>query len=274
MPRLQTLLTSFLLALGLALGLAACGGGGSSSSTPLNVSPGVYSSSANNDEILVVLVRNTFDAQTPNWFGLKFTNGSADPDFYAASISNIGTSSPSGTSTKYFQNISNLTRTGTTSLSMPTETKLSSTVALQSDGQENANTLTWQTDALNTNQYVFGVSATSLTGSWTGRWSYGAGSAGSQNLDIQAGQASASQSIGSNCPIGSAQLSPLENGVNVYSVQLSVSAATLCTAFNQAAVSFKGLAYISTSPISGKTRRLNLMAVSTNGKAIFYRGDQ
>ena len=257
----------------LAWGLTACGGGGSGP-TPLNVSAGVYNTTANNDELLVILVRNSVDAQTPNWFGLKFTNNSLDPDLYSGQLTGLGGSTVSGAITKHFQNNSGLTRTGRAVLTMPLDTRLSNSLSLDADGVESASSLSWQTDGLSSNQYVFAVSAApNLTGSWMGRWSYGAGSAGNQTFTLNLGQATAGQSVGNNCPISSAQLTPLENNVNVYGVQLNIAAATLCTAFGQAAVSLKGLAYVTTSPIAGKTKRLNLVAVSASGKGIFFRGD-
>lgn len=270
MPHLQTLLTSFLL----ALGLAACGGGGGSTSTPLNVSAGLYNNTANGDEIVTLLVNNSsVPSQTPNWFGIKFTNGNNNPDLYSAFITGFGGSTLSGTATKHFQGVSS-PRTGNASLTMPLETKLASNLSFVATSQENASSLSWQTDQLNIGQYNYNSTASSLSGTWTGKWYFGLNTSNDKSLVLNQGQVTGSQSVITNCNLENTQLTAI-SGVNVYSVTLYITTNTNCTlsSSNTGPTLYKGLAFVTNNPVAGKTSRLQIMATGTDGKAVFFRGD-
>ena len=258
--------------------LQGCGGGGSSSPA-LNVSGGVYSNTANGDEIITILAPETLiSSPTPNWFGIKFTNGNNYPDLYTSRVTGVGTPTATGsTTTKHFQGISSPRTGASASLTMPLNTRLSSTISIDSTPQENALTLNWLTDQLGADQYAYAATASSLTGTWIGKWYFGVNTSNDKSLILSAGSVTGSQSVITDCNLDNTQITPL-SGANLYEVTLYVSINTNCTLSNSntQATLYKGLAFVINNPIPGKTSRLQLMASATDGshKAVFFRGDQ
>ena len=254
--------------------LTGCGGGGGSSSPATPVTAGVYSNTANGDEIVTVLAPESLVASsTPNWFGFKFTNGNNYPDLYSARVTGVGsTSASSSTATKHFQGISSPRTNGTASISMTLADRLSNGLSFAGNSQESALSINWLTDQLGSTQYVYASVATALSGNWTGKWYFGLNTSNDKTLTLSSGNVTGSQSVITNCNLESSQINPL-NGVNLYEVSLYISVNTNCTlsSSNTQPTLYKGLAFMD-SP-SGGSHRLQIMAASTDGKALFFRSN-
>ena len=83
------------------------------------------------------------------------------------------------------------------------------------------------------------------------------------------------QNLNAYCSLESTQLTPL-NSINLYGVSLSISVNTNCTlsTSNTQATPYQGLAFVISNPTSGVASRLYIMASASDGKAVFFKGDQ
>ena len=264
----QTLLTRLLLALGLALGLAACGGGGSSS-TPLNVSPGVYSGTINNKEWLTVLTPN--QSGSNNWFSLYFINDV--PDVYSGVFSVIGSSTLNSSSVSFFRYPS--VRTGTGSMTSPAVGQISQTLSFPSVGIVPAEVVTVSPSKPNLSTFNFDTASSlaALQGTWTGRLSYGKGSVTPYSLDINAygSLVVPTSNFDTDCRISSGSLSQYGGNVNLFTVQMHIPQTTVCDLSKDTVggVDLTGIAYISSNPT-----RLQIIATLSGGKGLSFRADR
>lgn len=253
MPRLQTLLTSFLL----ALGLAGCGGGGSSSSTPLNVSPGVYSGTVEGSQWLTVLLPDTV---TTNWYSLHYPTNNAD--LYSGKFSGVGSSAPSAATGEliYFPSNAKPLHSGSGSMSAPTSTSISTNVSFLQAGSDPGKNVSASLNALTTTSRL-----ADLQGAWNGQISYGDGAVVNNKtitLTTSSTSASAAAFDFTSCMISNINFTP-SNDINVFNVSLQLDAQTGCR-FTEApaATSFTmtGVGVITTSP-----KTLYFIAIKTSG---------
>jgi hypothetical protein len=253
MPRLQTLLTSFLL----ALGLAACGGGGGSTSTPLNVSPGVYSGTVDGGQWLSVLLPDTV---TTNWYTLHYPSNNAD--LYSGKFRSVGTATPSAASGDlvYFPSNARPLHNGSGNMSAPTSTSISTNLEILAANADPGKSVSASLTALTTTARL-----ADLQGAWNGQISYGDGAVVSNKtitFTTSSTAASAAAFDFTSCMISNVTLTP-SSDIHVFNVSLQLDAQTGCR-FTEApaATSFTmtGVAVITTSP-----RTLYFLAIKTSG---------
>lgn len=255
MPCLQTLITSCLLAL--TLGLAGCGGGGSSSSTPLNVSPGVYSGTVEGGQWLSVLLPDTV---TTNWYALHYPTNNAD--LYSGKFRGVGAAAPSAASgdVVYFPTTSRPLHSGSGNMSAHASASLTTNLDILAANADPGKSVRASLTALTTT-----ASLTDLQGAWNGEISYGDGAVVSNKtitFTTSSTAASAAAFDFTSCMISNVSLTP-SSDINVFNVSLQLDAQTGCR-FTEApaATSFTmtGVGVITASP-----KTLYLLAVKTSG---------
>ena len=270
--------------------VVACGGGSStptatdpsnpSSTTPpavnpntsSTVSPGVYTASPNGIEITSIVMRTSAtNAALAQFYALQF-NSPLDPDIYSGSLSGIGSNSANSSNLAYFQNVSGTLRTGTASMTAPSAGLLKTTVSYTATSTEGARELTW--DATPDIRLKLETAATleTIQGKWVGRWSYAYGNIENFSLSISdTGVASSSMTFQSDCQISNGNVAPAIGGVNLFSVSFNVPNATQCFLKSQ---NMTGVAYVTSSPVSGKTQRLQWLAIAPDGRGVSFRADR
>ncbi len=256
MPCLQTLITSCLLAL--TLGLAGCGGGGSSSSTPLNVSPGVYSGTVDGGQWLTVLLPDTV---ATNWYSLHYPTNNAD--LYSGKFSGVGSSAPSAATGElvYFPSNAKPLHSGSGSMSAPTSTSISTNVNILQSGADPGKNVSASLNALTTTSQL-----ADLQGTWTGEISHG-NIAVIPNKDIvfsiNGNSGSAADFNFTSCAISNVTFTP-SSQINVFNVSLQLAALGGCQ-FSEAnpdvfTFTMTGIAVITSSP-----KTLYFLAIKTSG---------
>ena len=290
---LGTWLVSF-LSLTLAALITACGGGTSTTAaldpsvpdvTPLpltppvvnpntstTVTPGVYTALLNGKEVTSIVMRNSStNSASAQLYALQFT-APLDPDIYAGSLSGIGSNLATISKLTYFQNVSGTLRSGTASLTVPSAGLLKTTVSYSATPTEGARDLTWFANPDNRLKLDTPALLETIQGKWVGRWSYAYGYIDNFSLTISdTGVVSSSMTFQSDCQISNGSVSPALGGVNLFSVSFAVPNATQCFVKSQ---SLTGVAYVTSSPVSGKTQRLQWIATTADGRGVSFRADR
>jgi hypothetical protein len=75
----------------------------------------------------------------------------------------------------------------------------------------------------------------------------------------------------SDCQISNGSVSPALGGVNLFSLSFAVPNATQCFVKSQ---NLTGVAYVNSSPASGKTQRLQWIATTADGRGVSFRADR
>ena len=273
--------------------LVACGGGSASftladpsdpsnpsSTTPpvvnpntsTTVSPGVYTALLNGKEITSIVMRTSAtNAAAAQLYALQF-NSPLDPDIYSGSLSGIGSNSANISNLAYFQNVSGTLRTGTANLTVPNAGLLKTTVSYTATSTEGARDLTWYANPDSRLKPDTTATLESIQGKWVGRWSYAYGYIENFSLSISdTGVASSSMSFQSDCQISSGTLAPAVGGVNLFSISFNVPNATQCFLKSQ---NMTGVAYVTSSPVPGKSQRLQWLAITPDGRGVSFRADR
>ena len=283
-----------LLSLTLAALVTACGGGTSTTAgsdpsvpdvTPLpitppvvnpntstTVAPGVYTALLNGKEVTSIVMRNSStNSASAQLYALQFT-APLDPDIYAGSLSGIGSNLATISKLTYFQNVSGTLRSGTASLTVPSAGLLKTTVSYSATPTEGARDLTWFANPDNRLKLDTPALLETIEGKWVGRWSYAYGYIDNFSLTISdTGVVSSSMTFQSDCQISNGSVSPALGGVNLFSVSFAVPNATQCFVKSQ---SLTGVAYVTSSPVSGKTQRLQWIATTADGRGVSFRADR
>jgi hypothetical protein len=111
-----------------------------------------------------------------------------------------------------------------------------------------------------------------IEGKWVGRWSYAYGYIDNFSLTFSdTGVVSSSMTFQSDCQISNGSVSPALGGVNLFSVSFAVPNATQCFVKSQ---NLTGVAYVTSSPASGKTQRLQWIATTADGRGVSFRADR
>ena len=279
--------------------LSACGGGTSTatSADPTNnspnpitppvvnpntsatVSPGVYTALWNGKEITSIVFQTASPANnTAQFYALQFN--SPDPDIYAGTATGVGTNTASIVKLTYFQNISGSLRTGTASLSVPSAGLLKTVVSYAATSTEGARDLTWYANPDNALKLDTPALASQLAGRWTGRWTYAFGFIENFSLTFTADPSSSepnrlsttsSTLFQQDCQMTLGEAIPALGGVNLFSVSFKVPQATQCFLKNQ---TLTGVAYVISSPVAGKTQRLQWLAIAADGRGVSFRADR
>ena len=286
-------LVSF-LSLTLAALVTACGGGTSTTAdsdpnipgvTPLPitppvvnpntstvVTPGVYTALLSGKEVTSIVMRNSsINSASAQLYALQFT-APLDPDIYAGSLSGIGSNLATISKLTYFQNVSGSLRTGSASLTVPSAGLLKTTVSYSATPTEGARDLTWFANPDNRLKLDTPALLESIQGKWVGRWSYAYGYIDNFSLTVSdTGVVSSSMTFQSDCQISNGSVSPALGGVNLFSVSFAVPNATQCFIRSQ---NLTGVAYVTSSPTSGKTQRLQWIATTADGRGVSFRADR
>jgi len=282
------------LSLTLAALVTACGGGTSTTAasdpsvpgvTPLPVTPtvvnpntstvvtpGVYTALLSGKEVTSIVMRNSStNSASAQLYALQFS-APFDPDIYAGSLSGIGSNSATISDLTYFQNVSGSLRTGSASLTVPSAGLLKTTVSYSATPTEGARDLTWFANPDNRLKLDTPALLESIQGKWVGRWSYAYGYIDNFSLTFSdTGVVSSPMTFQSDCQISNGSVSPALGGVNLFSVSFAVPNATQCFIRSQ---NLTGVAYVTSSPTSGKTQRLQWIATTADGRGVSFRADR
>ena len=273
--------------------LVACGGGSSTSTladpsdpsnppsttppavnpnTSITVSPGVYTALSNGKEITSIVMRTSAtNAAAAQLFALQF-NSPLDPDIYSGSLSGIGSNSANISNLAYFQNVSGALRTGTANLTVPSAGLLKTSVSYTATSTEGARDLTWYANPDSRLKLETVATLEAVQGRWVGRWSYAYGYIENFSLSISdTGVATSSMTFQSDCQISSGVVAPAAGGVNLFSVSFNVPNATQCFLKSQ---NMTGVAYVTSSPVPGKSQRLQWLAIAPDGRGVSFRADR
>ena len=272
--------STFLLAI-----LGACGGSVADSAMPNGPSTGgvavntvlggVYVASMEGKEFVSVVTPEL------NWYALYFERlAHTNPDIFSGQL-RLGLG---GLATvvdlKAFQIAkSALPLSGSATITAGTLNNYRVSVTGITSAQGNA--LTFSADALSPNTYslVRTAQLSDIQGApaWQGSW-YDGDTSNNSPLQFSANGTVSSIAALNYCDLSTLVLTPM-NGVNLFKVSLSVpviGSGGIClrTKDHPAGINFSGVAVVYTSPLPGKTWRLDLIAIDSAGSGISFRGDR
>ena len=265
--------------------IVGCGGGsGSSSSTdasnassgssstalPAQLLPGAYVASLfDKDWVGMLLPIKTGTSTTYQFFGLHY-NGS-DPDIYSAS-SDVVSATTALPLVYMYPNISAAVRTGSGTLSHLGNNVVLTSLAFPSAGLELAKSINVAASPPNNYKYNTPANLSTVQGNWTGRLGYSLGFSENFSMSISsAGAISTAMSFQQDCVLSNAKLAPNFDGTNLFSLSLSIPTSTQCSLKSQ---TLNGAAFVTASPLAGKTQRLYLVGVTTDGRGISFKADR
>jgi len=266
--------------------LSACGGGGSSSTgsgttqppaAPSTMTPGAYLGTKvtvdgveiSKDWVSMVLPTSPASTGNAQFYALHYN--AADPDIYSGTGQVVGKSSATISSLLLYPKNATSARTGTGSLSSP------SNGVVRAELNFAATTLAAKTISLDHSApsgYTANTPATlsAVQGTWQGLWSYGVGSADNYSISVSAqGMVSSSAAFQNDCQITQSALTPNFDGTNLFGFTLTIPNATQCALKNQ---TLTGAAFVTPSPVAGKTQRLYLVGVAPDGRGISFKADR
>ena len=265
--------------------IVGCGGGsGSSSSTdasnassgssstalPPQLLPGAYVASLlDKDWVGMLLPTKTGTSATYQFLGLHY-NGS-DPDIYSGS-SNVVSANTALPLVYVYPNISASVRTGSGTLSHLGNNVVLTSLAFPSAGLELAKSINVAASPPNNYKYNTPANLSTVQGNWTGRLGYSLGFSENFSMSISsAGAISTAMSFQQDCVLSNAKLAPNFDGTNLFSLSLSIPTSTQCSLKSQ---TLNGAAFVTASPLAGKTQRLYLVGVTTDGRGISFKADR
>jgi hypothetical protein len=265
--------------------IVGCGGGsGSSSSTdasnasfgssstalPAQLLPGAYVASLfDKDWVGMLLPTKTGTSTAYQFFGLHY-NGS-DPDIYSGS-SDVVSATTALPLVYVYPNISAAVRTGSGTLSQLGNNVVLTSLVFPAAGLELAKSIGVAASPPNNYKYNTPASLSSVQGNWTGRLAYSVGFAENYSISISsAGAISTAMPFQQDCVLSNAKLTPNFDGTNLFSLNLSIPSATQCSLKSQ---TLNGAAFVTASPLAGKTQRLYFVGVTTDGRGISFKADR
>ena len=265
--------------------IVGCGGGsGSSSSTdasnassgssstalPPQLLPGAYVASLfDKDWVGMLLPTKTGTSTTYQFLGLHY-NGS-DPDIYSAS-SGVVSATTALPLVYVYPNISAAVRTGSGTLSQLSNNVVLASLVFPATGLELAKSIGVAASPPNNYKYNTPASLSTVQGNWSGRLAYSVGFAENFAMSISsAGAISTAMPFQQDCVLSNAKLAPNFDGTNLFSLNLSIPSATQCSLKGQ---TLNGAAFVTASPLAGKTQRLYLVGVTTDGRGISFKADR
>ena len=244
--------------------------GSSSTSSPPQLLPGAYVASLfEKDWVGMLLPTKTGTSTTYQFLGLHF-NGS-DPDIYSGS-SNVVSATTALPLVYVYPNISAAVRMGSGTLSQLSNNVVLASLAFPATGLELAKSIGVAASPPNNYKYNTPASLSTVQGSWTGRLAYSVGFAENFAMSISsAGAISTATPFQQDCVLSNAKLAPNFDGTNLFSLNLSIPSATQCSLKGQ---TLNGAAFVTASPLAGKTQRLYLVGVTTDGRGISFKADR
>ena len=265
--------------------IVGCGGGSSSSSStdasnassgsastalPAQLQPGAYVSSLfDKDWVGMLLPTKTGTSTAYQFFGLHY-NGS-DPDIYSAS-SDVVSATTALPLVYVYPNISASVRTGSGTLSQLGNNVVLTSLVFPATGLELAKSIGVAASPPSNYKYNTPASLSAVQGNWTGRLAYSVGFAENYSISFSsAGAISTAMPFQQDCVLSNAKLAPNFDGTNLFSLNLSIPSATQCSLKSQ---TLNGAAFVTASPSAGKTQRLYLVGVTTDGRGISFKADR
>ena len=238
--------------------------------TPI-ITPGAYVASLNGKDWVAMLLPTTQGSGTvTNFYGMHYN--AADPDLFSGSGMITGNSSANLSRVFVYPNITAAARTGTGSLSYVGNGAVRASLSFPSTGLEQGKDISVVASA--PANYKFNTAPTlgSVQGTWQGRWSYGFGYVDNFSLSISAqGNVTTSMTFQQDCALTQGMLAPNFDGTNLFTFSVTIPTATQCSLKSQ---TLNGAAFVTTSPVAGKSQRLYLIGVTTDGRGISYRADR
>ena len=244
--------------------------GGSSTALPPQLLPGAYVASLfDKDWVGMLLPTKTGTSTTYQFLGLHY-NGS-DPDIYSAS-SDVVSATTALPLVYVYPNISAAVRTGSGTLSQLSNNVVLASLAFPAVGLELAKSIGVAASPPNNYKYNTPASLSTVQGNWSGRLAYSVGFAENFAMSISsAGAISTAMPFQQDCVLSNAKLAPNFDGTNLFSLNLSIPSATQCSLKGQ---TLNGAAFVTASPLAGKTQRLYLVGVTTDGRGISFKADR
>jgi len=255
-----------------AWGLLGCGGGsdakntgnadGSSATSP--VQAGVYFDGSSGHEFWGVITPGN------RWYGLNYKT--AYPDIYSGDVSN---SDPlhAAVSTLKYQTTTNTFLPGSASFTSSGSGKLYGTLSVNTQSS-----IPVVFNAVTPSGFVYNQAAdiNAIAGNWTGKLSSNRGEFDgfSINITATANSATLSRTDFDSCH-WSASNTALTRipGVNLFALTLQMDYSTSCNT-DLDGQALTGVAFITTVPGGGSTRRLIWVATTTDGHAISFKADR
>ena len=244
--------------------------GSSSTSSPPQLLPGAYVASLfDKDWVGMLLPTKTGTSTTYQFLGLHY-NGS-DPDIYSAS-SGVVSATTALPLVYVYPNISAVVRTGSGTLSQLSNNVVLASLVFPATGLELAKSIGVAASPPNNYKYNTPASLSTVQGNWSGRLAYSVGFAENFAMSISsAGAISTAMPFQQDCVLSNAKLAPNFDGTNLFSLNLSIPSATQCSLKGQ---TLNGAAFVTASPLAGKTQRLYLVGVTTDGRGISFKADR
>ena len=244
--------------------------GSASTSTPAQLLPGAYVASLfDKDWVAMLLPTMTGTSTAYQFLGLHY-NGS-DPDIYSAS-SDVVSATTALPLVYVYPNISAAVRKGSGTLSQLGNNVVLTSLVFPATGLELAKSIGVAASPPNDYKYNTPASLSTVQGNWTGRLAYSVGFAENYSISISsAGALSTAMPFQQDCVLSNAKLAPNFDGTNLFSLNLSIPSATQCSLKSQ---TLNGAAFVTASPLAGKTQRLYLVGVTTDGRGISFKADR
>ena len=235
------------------------------------ITPGAYVASLNGKDWVAMLLPTTQGSGTvTNFYGLHYN--AADPDLFSGSGIITSTSSANLSRAFVYPNITAAARTGSGSLTYVGNGAVRANLSFPSTGLEQGKDINVVASQPSNYKYNTAPTLSSAQGTWQGRWSYGFGYVDNFNLSISAqGNVSSSMSFQQDCVLTQGILAPNFDGTNLFTFSVTIPTATQCSLKSQ---TLNGAAFVTTSPVAGKSQRLYLLGVTTDGRGISFRADR
>jgi hypothetical protein len=235
------------------------------------ITPGAYVASLNGKDWVAMLLPTTQGSGTvTNFYGLHYN--AADPDLFSGSGTITDASSANLSRVFVYPNITAAARTGTGSLTYVGNGAVRANLSFPSTGLEQGKDINVVASPPSNYKYNTAPTLSSAQGTWQGRWSYGFGSVDNFNLSISSqGNVSSSMSFQQDCVLTQGILAPNFDGTNLFTFSVTIPTATQCSLKSQ---TLNGAAFVTTSPVAGKSPRLYLLGVTTDGRGISFRADR
>ncbi len=259
--------------------LLACGGGGSSkemamieppTALPPTV-PGAYLGSLDGKEWVSILIRFTENSSSvSNFYGMHYN--SPDPDIYSASGEIFDLKNTSINRINFFPNTSGTVRSGSGTFTNLGHSTIRAVFNFPVTGLEQEKNVSINASIPSTYQYNTPANLANVQGVWQGRWSYGVGFADNFTLNISTqGTITSASAFQQDCLFTQSSLKPNFDGTNLFTFTLSIPNATQCSLKNQI---LNGAAFVTTSPVVGKSSRLYIIGITSDGRGVSFLSDR
>jgi hypothetical protein len=237
----------------------------------LIITPGAYTGTLSGKDWVTILMRSQQGAGATSQF-LSLYYNTVDPDIFSGSGLIAGVESAALAKVMLFQNTLSSVRIGTGTVSKTSANALMANLSFPATSSELAKSIAVSGNMPAAYQYNLAPTQASIQGTWQGRWSYGMGSSDNFSLFISSqGLVSTSLTFQQDCRITQSTLLPNFDGTNLFAWNLVIPNSTLCSFKSQ---TLTGAAFVTASPVAGKTQRLYAVAISPDGRGVSFKADR